>query len=45
MNSFLEILNALACISNIGILLLEVFDRWKEYRHRRIVTGEKEKTG
>jgi hypothetical protein len=43
--SVLEILSALASIANIGVLLLELYDRWKEHRHRRIVTGEKEKTG
>ena len=43
MNVVLEILNVLACIVNVVILLLELYDRWKKYRHQQMVAGEKVK--
>lgn len=42
MNLFLEVLNALASLATIAEFAL---DRWREYRHRRMTKGEKEKTG
>lgn len=45
MNVVLEILSALANMAGIWSLLLELLDRWREHRHRRMTEGEKEKTG
>lgn len=42
MNIFLEILNALANTASIWSLLLELYDRWREYRHQRMTKGGKE---
>ena len=44
MDVILEILAALASIANIVILLLELYDRLKEYRHRQM-TRKKVKLG
>lgn len=33
MNLFLEILNALANVTGIWSLLLELYDRWREHKH------------
>lgn len=42
MNIFLEILSALANTASIWSLLLELYDRWREYRHQRMTKGGKE---
>lgn len=46
MNVVLEILSALASLTGIWSLLLELYDRWREHRHdKRMTEEEKEKTG
>ena len=45
MNVVLEILNALACVAGVWSLLLELYDRWREYRHQRMTRGDMEETG
>lgn len=45
MNVVLEILNALACVASVWSLLLELHDRWREYRHQRMTRGDMEETG
>lgn len=45
MNMFLEILSALANAASIWLLLFELLDRWREYRHQRMTEGEKETGG
>ena len=39
-----EILTAFACIANIVMLLLELYDRLKEYKHQQM-TRKKVKLG
>lgn len=34
MNTFLEILSALANMAGIWSLLLELYDRWREHKHK-----------
>ena len=41
----IEILTALASLASICLLLLELYDRWRKYKHQRMTKGEKEKTG